>query len=71
MLSALKDYRTAQGLTQNALAKVLGVHSITISRWETGQRQIDRELVPKVSEVTGIAPRQLRPDWAETLEPAQ
>lgn len=63
----LKDYRTAKGLTQDALAKELGVTNITVSRWETGARKIERKLLPMVAEKTGIAPRILRPDLAELL----
>lgn len=63
----MKQYRAERGLTQTALAKELGVSSITVSRWETGARLIDRPLVPVISEKTGIAPKDLRPDLAELL----
>ena len=69
-LVALKNYRVARGLTQDALAKELGVHSITVSRWETGARSIDPDLVSFVAEKTGIAPGDLRPDLATILNPA-
>lgn len=58
----LKTYRDERGLTQEALARELGVHSVTVSRWETGERQIDAALLPQISERTGIARRDLRPD---------
>jgi transcriptional regulator with XRE-family HTH domain len=63
----LKDYREANGLTQEALAGELGVSSITVSRWETGARKIDPELLGAVSEKTGIPKRELRPDLADLL----
>lgn len=66
----LKTYRTGRDLTQDALAKELGVSSITISRWETGARKIDTDLLSEISEKTGIPKRQLRPDLAELLAPA-
>lgn len=67
----LKAYRTERGLTQDALAKELGVTSISVSRWETGARKIDDALLPDIAEKTGIPKRQLRPDLAELLnEPA-
>ena len=64
----LKDYRLDRGLTQDALAKELGVDPITVSRWETGARKIDDGLLPRVSEVTGIPKTELRPDLARLLE---
>jgi transcriptional regulator with XRE-family HTH domain len=36
----LTAWREAQGLTQGELARSLGVHIITVSRWENGARQI-------------------------------
>ena len=32
----LKEWREAHGLTQSQLARLLGVESVTISRWERG-----------------------------------
>ena len=66
----LKSYRSEAGLTQNALAKELGVSSITVSRWETGARKIDRTKLEIVAEKTGIPKRELRPDLAEVMREA-
>lgn len=66
-LPALRNYRTGRKLTQDALAKELGVTSISVSRWETGARKIDDDLLPMVSEKTGIPKRELRPDLVELL----
>lgn len=63
----LRTYRTGRDLTQDALAKELGVSSITVSRWETGARKIDTDLLSEISTKTGIPKRQLRPDLAELL----
>lgn len=62
----LKAYRERQAppLTQNQLAELLGVSTATISRWETGIRKVDPDLLPSVAEKTGIAPVELRPDLA-------
>lgn len=54
--------------TQEALGAEIGVTGVTVSRWETGQREIDVDLLPKVVEVTGIPARELRPDLAKLLE---
>lgn len=63
---ALKRYRTeTRKITQDALAKELGVHPLTISRWETGERRIDEDRVPTIAEKTGLSPADLRPDLAE------
>lgn len=72
-LPALRKYRVAKGLTQAALGKELGVTDVTVSRWETGQRKVDDDLLPMVSERTGIPKGLLRPDLARLLqaEPAQ
>lgn len=32
----MKEWREAHGLTQSQLARLLGVESVTISRWERG-----------------------------------
>ena len=36
----LKAWRAEQGLSQPALAALLGIHEITLSRWERGEREI-------------------------------
>ena len=36
----LTDWREGQGLTQGELAKLLGVHTITVNRWENQAREI-------------------------------
>ncbi len=66
-LPALREYRTEKGLSQAALGKELGVTDVTVSRWETGRRKIDDELLPMVSEKTGIPKIKLRPDLARLL----
>lgn len=60
----LKSYRTERNLTQDDLAKELGVSSVSVSRWETGARSIDTDLLPSISEKTGIPKSVLRPDLA-------
>ena len=66
----LRAYRNSRGFTQDALAKELGVTSITVSRWETGARKIDTDLLPGISEKTGISKQDLRPDLAEVMREA-
>ncbi len=65
----LKKFREKQAprLTQQQLAKMLGVSRTTIARWETGTRKVDRDILQDVSAKTDISPRELRPDLAELL----
>jgi transcriptional regulator with XRE-family HTH domain len=66
----LKAFRERQQppLSQEELAALLGVSKPTVSRWETGARKIDDDLVGAVAEKTGIDPRDLRPDLARLLD---
>lgn len=66
----LQEYRESFNppLKRAALAKALGVARVTVKRWETGDRNIDPELVPSVSEKTGIPREKLRPDLVEKHE---
>lgn len=69
-LTVLSQYRTARRLTQEAFAEELGVTGVTVSRWETGARKIDDDLLPVVAEKTGIPKADLRPDLASLLQEA-
>lgn len=62
----LKAFRESQDppLTQDELAARLGVTKAAVSRWETGRRSPDVELLSIIEEKTGIAPTVLRPDLA-------
>lgn len=51
MPSQLVAFRERLGLTQKVLASLLGKHVITISKWETGQREIDSLLPLALAEV--------------------
>jgi DNA-binding XRE family transcriptional regulator len=42
----LRTLRAAAGLTQAALAKVVGCHRYTVIRWEMGQMPIAEETEP-------------------------
>ena len=64
----LVAYRKQHGLTQKALAARLDVARETVARWEKGQRTVDDDLLPMVSERTGIARGVLRPDLAKLLD---
>lgn len=67
-LHPIRKYRDERGITQEALAKELEVHPFTVSRWETRDRQVDKDLLPKVSKHTGIPAGELRPDLLADLQ---
>ena len=46
--------RKARGMTQEALAEVIGVASQTISKWETGTTWPDVALLPVIADVFGV-----------------
>lgn len=60
----LKSYREAQEpkMTPADLARLLGVGRSTVHRWESGDRMPDVDLLPLITERTGIPARELRPD---------
>ena len=66
----LKVYRGTQTpkLSQAALAEKLGVARLTILRWEAGQRKIELARLPMITERTGIAADELRPDVKALFE---
>ena len=65
----LKAYRERQipPLTQDQLADLLGVSKAVVSRWEAGERQPGKAIIPTITEKTGIPASALRPDLAELL----
>lgn len=69
-ISPLRTFRHRQKpkLSQAALAGRLGVTRLTVTRWESGARKIDPDLVPTVAERTGIPAKELRPDLIEKHE---
>lgn len=72
-LHPLETYRNNHEppLSRADLAEMLGVKRATVHRWETHKRKIDLDLLPTVSEITGISQIELRPDLARHMEAAQ
>lgn len=66
----LRIYRNSRDpkLSQAGLAEKLDVARLTVLRWENGERKIDKTLLPRVSEVTGIPAKELRPDLLDELQ---
>lgn len=69
----LRAFRKRQQppLSQQGLADLLDVRRPTVTRWETGVRKVDADLLPKVAERTGIPTVQLRPDLAALMQPPE
>jgi transcriptional regulator with XRE-family HTH domain len=63
----LQAYRKEHGLTRAELARKLEVTRMAIWRYETRTRLIDRELLTRFSERTGLSKSLLRPDLAELM----
>jgi transcriptional regulator with XRE-family HTH domain len=61
----LKTFREREGLTQDQLAKLVGVTRETVTRWENRTRQPDEDKLPRIAKKTGIQPSVLRPDLAK------
>ncbi len=50
----LRVLRDARGLKQRELGKLIGVSHAAISRWESGERGISSELIPKLASVLRV-----------------
>ena len=50
----LRAFRKKAGLTQEDLSEKVGVHEITVRRWELGQRQPRIEEVKKIAEALHV-----------------
>jgi hypothetical protein len=68
----LRAYRERQDPPINCrqLANLLGVSIAAISHWEAGQRQPGKDIIPHITEKTGISARELRPDIAALMRPS-
>ena len=51
----IKAKRGEKKITQEELAKELGVNNKTVSRWETGKYMPDLSLFPMLSKVLGVS----------------
>ena len=49
----IRTRRTAQGLTQEALAQLLGVSAPAVNKWEKGLNYPDITLLPALARILG------------------
>ena len=61
----LLTMRQDAGLSQQALANLLGVHVVTVSRWERGVRAIPPYLQPACATLIARKERELRERCAD------
>lgn len=62
VLEALRQYRSENGISLDALGASLKLHKTTISRWERGTLPITARWAIEVEKVTGVPRASLRPD---------
>lgn len=68
----LRDVRTEQGISQEALAELLGVSRQTVSKWETGAARPSAGNLAALSEIFGLpVDAFVKDDWTapEAAEP--
>lgn len=58
-LPGLRQYRQKKNLSQQALAKALGVSPITICRYECGAAEPRLSMVGQIADYLGISEREL------------
>ncbi len=51
----VSKYRKQNGMTQSALAELLGVSDKSVSKWENGQAYPDITLLPRLAEIFGVS----------------
>lgn len=59
MGSLIAEYRQSSGLTQAALARLVGVKQQSVSKWEAGTSKPAPEIMGKVETILGMDPGQL------------
>jgi DNA-binding transcriptional regulator YdaS (Cro superfamily) len=63
----IRQYRARNKVPLCVLAAQIGVTHATLSRIETGKKKLRPVLLPKITAITGIPARELRPDLADLL----
>ena len=64
----LRVYRLKKDMTQEALAKAVGISPQSVSKWERGDGYPDITLLPKIARVCGVTVDMLLGNDAETIE---
>ena len=53
-MKTIEEARKAKGLTQEQLAKMLGITQGAIAQWENGLTHPSFEMLPKLAEILGM-----------------
>lgn len=61
-MNRIKKLRKKSGLTQKQLAKKIGVNTVTLSRYETGDRKPKIDKLLKMSKIFGVKLEYLLPE---------
>ena len=69
-MEKLKKWRSERSLSIDEAGSLVGVSGVQWHRYETGARMMPPKRVPVISKVTGISPRELRPDVFAIVEDA-
>ena len=67
----LKQLRKSKGLNQTQLAEILGVHEITVRRWELGQREPRLEDIKALAKALGVSEADLLNDSLHEHKPGE
>lgn len=52
----IREHRLKMGLTQDEVAKKLGIHQVAYGRYELGLREPTLEFIVKISEILNFKP---------------
>lgn len=52
--SRIREIRKSKGISATFVANKLGVHPSTIGKYETGERGVDADFLPKIAKVLGV-----------------
>ena len=66
----LREYRLKKDMTQEALAKAVGISPQSVSKWERSDGYPDITLLPKIARVCGVTVDSLLGNDEETIEEA-
>lgn len=65
----IREFRDKQvpPLSQAGFGELFGVTRAAVSRWESGDRKLDGDMLWRVARHIGVSPAALRPDLAELM----
>lgn len=56
----IKEFRLKRGMSQEELADLLGTTKQTVSRYETGERKANQDILFKLSEIFNVSIDELK-----------